>query len=116
MYKPGKKRATILIIRSKGNSFEDVHIIAEEFIQTFLESYLNGVVKGKEKIEEISFKNQEDTKIKKIMHINVTNVIEGLLPIRVWVSIQHGTQRKKMRKRFLRRKNPLNRLKQKSHL
>ena len=62
MYKPGKKGATILITRSKGDTFNDVKIIAEEFIETFLGAYLKGNITGEKILKEHRVSDQEDNK------------------------------------------------------
>ena len=57
MYKPGKKGATILITRSKGDSFDVVQTIATDFIETFLDALLRGVVEGEAEINVYTTKD-----------------------------------------------------------
>ena len=52
MYNPAKKGATILLTRSKGDSFEAVQIIADNFIEVFLKALLKGLVKGDEEMKD----------------------------------------------------------------
>ena len=52
MYKPGKKGATILITRSKGESFEVVETVADIFVQPFLNVFLKGNIKGEKEMQQ----------------------------------------------------------------
>ena len=52
MYKPGKKGATILLTRSKGEIFEVVQIIADNFIEVVLKAFLKGSIKGDEEMKD----------------------------------------------------------------
>ena len=47
-----KKGATILITRSKGDSFKVIETIAEKFIEVFLKAFLKGLIKGEEEIKK----------------------------------------------------------------
>ena len=51
-----------MITRSKGDQFDDVQMIAEDFIQTFIDAYLKGNINGENKMKEHKFSDQDDTK------------------------------------------------------
>ena len=52
MYKPGKKGATVLVIRTKGDNFEVVQTVANDFIEMFLGALMKGLIKGEAEMDK----------------------------------------------------------------
>ena len=52
MYNPGKKGATLLVTKSAGEGFETVKLIADDFIEMFLNILLKGLITGEEEFRQ----------------------------------------------------------------
>ena len=67
MYTPGKRGATVRITRASKEGFETVKIVADEFIETFLNIYLKGLIKGEEEMKKYIITRKEEKKAELFM-------------------------------------------------
>ena len=75
MYNPGKKGATLLITKASGEGFDVVKTIADQFIETFLNIYMKGMIKGEDEMKKY-IQNKSEKKELKIS--SVRNVKKAL--------------------------------------